>query len=207
MVNKQYFNEVAPEWDHLRESFFTEAVREKAISVATVQSGKMAADIGVGTGFIAEGLIERGLNVLAIDQSITMLHVMRDKMRNGVNVEYCVGDAENLPIRAGAVDYVFANMCLHHVERPWAAIDEMERILRAGGKLVIADLDTHSFEFLKQECHDRWMGFKREDITEWFVEAGLTNVEVQCIGERCCAQSECTDEYASIGIFVASGKK
>lgn len=63
MADKQYFNEAAPEWDHLRESFFAEAVRSKAISVAIVQSGKMAADVGVGTGFIAEGLIERGLNV------------------------------------------------------------------------------------------------------------------------------------------------
>jgi hypothetical protein len=81
----------------------------------------------------------------------------------------------------------------------------MHRILREGGKLVITDLDTHDHVFLKEESHDKWLGFKRDDITEWFVDAGFRNVEVQCVGEQCCAQSVSTDDYASISIFVASG--
>jgi ubiquinone/menaquinone biosynthesis C-methylase UbiE len=114
---REYFDEVAQEWDHLRESFFTEAVREKALSVAMVRSGRRAADIGAGTGFITEGLIDKGLRVVAIDQSAAMLRVMKRKVRDTA-VDCCVAGAENLPICEGAVDYVFANMCLHHVERP-----------------------------------------------------------------------------------------
>jgi ubiquinone/menaquinone biosynthesis C-methylase UbiE len=203
---REYFDEVAHEWDHLRESFFTEAVREKALSVAMVRSGRKAADIGAGTGFITEGLIDKGLRVVAIDQSAAMLRVMKRKVRDTA-VDCCVAGAEDLPVCDGAVDYVFANMCLHHVERPRTAIREMHRILRDGGELVITDLDTHDFVFLKEESHDRWLGFKREDITEWFADAGFRNVEVQCVGEQCCAKSVCTDDYASISIFVASGEK
>jgi ubiquinone/menaquinone biosynthesis C-methylase UbiE len=44
------------------ESFFSKAVREKALAVADVKPGKVAADIGCGTGFMTEGLAERGLN-------------------------------------------------------------------------------------------------------------------------------------------------
>jgi hypothetical protein len=51
------------------------------------------------------------------------------------------------------------------------------------------------------------MGFKREDVRRWFEEAGLKNVNVDCVGESCCAQSSCGDEQASISIFVASGEK
>jgi len=51
------------------------------------------------------------------------------------------------------------------------------------------------------------MGFNREDIRQWFGEAGLKNVIVDCAGENCCAQSSCGSEYASISIFVASGEK
>lgn len=71
---------------------------------------------------------------------------------------------ESLPIADEAVDYVFANMYLHHVESPPEAIKEMARILKPEGRLIIADLDVHAFQFLKDEHHDRWMGFKREDI-------------------------------------------
>ena len=117
-----------------------------------------------------------------------------------------MGEAEKLPIPDEAVDYAFANMYIHHVESPPRAIKEMVRILKPGAELVITDMDEHEFKFLKEEHHDRWMGFKREDVRRWFEEAGLKNVIVDCAGESCCAQSSC-GEHASISIFVASGEK
>jgi ubiquinone/menaquinone biosynthesis C-methylase UbiE len=207
MSSKDYFDHVANQWDKMRESFFSEAVRDKAFSIAGVQTGRIAADIGAGTGFITEGLIRKGLQVIAVDQSEAMLVEMRRKFAHFDGIDYRIGEAKNLPIPDGVVDYVFANMYLHHVEFPPDAIKEMVRILKPGGKLVITDLDEHTFEFLRTEHHDHWMGFKREDIKQWLTESGLKNVVVDCVGEDCCAQSSCGDEYASISIFLASGKK
>jgi hypothetical protein len=51
------------------------------------------------------------------------------------------------------------------------------------------------------------MGFKRNDVEHWFVEAGLKEVKVGCAGEDCCARSDCRDEHARIGIFMAIGRK
>jgi len=191
----------------MREGFFSEAVRNKAFSTAGVQKGKIAADIGAGTGFITEGLIRNGLKVIAVDQSEAMLAEMRRKFARVEGIDYCLGKAEKLPIPDEAVDYTFANMYLHHVKLPLKAIKEMVRILKPGGKLVITDMDEHTFEFLREEHHDRWMGFNREEIRQWFGEAGLKNVIVDCVDESCCTQSRCGGEYASISIFVASGEK
>jgi ubiquinone/menaquinone biosynthesis C-methylase UbiE len=207
MTSKEYFNQVAHQWDEMRASFFSESVREKAYSTAEVQEGKIAADIGAGTGFITEGLIHKGLRVIAVDQSKEMLAEMMRKFANCEGIDYRIGEAENLPVSDETVGYVFANMYLHHVESPSKAIKEMVRILKPGGKLIITDLDEHTFEFLKDEHHDRWMGFKREDIRKWFTEAGLKDVIVDSVGENCCAQSRQGDEYARVSIFVASGKK
>jgi hypothetical protein len=83
----------------------------------------------------------------------------------------------------------------------------MARILKPGGKLVITDLDEHNFDFLRTEQNDRWMGFKREDISNWFLQAGLKNVKIDCADENCCSTSNCGCTEAKISIFIAQGTK
>jgi ubiquinone/menaquinone biosynthesis C-methylase UbiE len=205
--SKSYFDHVAPRWDAMRMGFFSETVREKAFSAADIQSGKLAADIGAGSGFITEGLIQKGVRVIAVDQSETMLGVMKTKFTDHPNIRYRLGKAETLPVTDAAVDHVFANMYLHHVEMPAAAIREMVRILKPSGKLVITDLDRHTFSFLKEEHHDRWLGFERPDIHRWLTEAGLNNVSIDCAGEDCCTRSTCGAVLAQISIFLAGGMK
>jgi ubiquinone/menaquinone biosynthesis C-methylase UbiE len=207
MSSKQYFEDVAQKWDSMRKNFFPESVREKALAVAQVRSGATAADVGAGTGFITEGLVARGLSVIAVDQSEAMLATMRDKFVGRGQIEYRIGEAEHLPLADQEVDYVFANMCLHHVETPASGIREMARTLKPGGRLVITDLDEHKFEFLKTEEHDRWMGFKREDVQAWFADAGLKDVLVDSVGENCTATSRGGNGQATVSIFVASGTK
>lgn len=204
MGSKDYFDRVADQWDEMRTGFFSEKVRESAYEAAGIQSGKQAADIGAGTGFVTEGLVRRGLGVIAVDQSEAMLEELKKKYPT---LDCRHGDAEDLPLADDAVDYVFANMYLHHVERPSEAIKEMTRILKKGGRLVITDLDEHDFEFLKYEHHDRWMGFKREDVANWFRASNLREVTVACVGLNCCADSANGSSSAKVSIFVASGTK
>lgn len=205
--SKEYFDKVAGQWDGMRKTFFSESVREAAFKAACLEAGKLAADIGAGTGFVTEGLLRNGVKVIAIDQSQEMLDQMRSKFGDQSNAEFLQGTSENLPLEDKTTDYAFANMYLHHVDSPDRAIKEMVRILKPGGILVMTDLDTHNFEFLRVEHHDRWMGFKRKDIEKWLKEAGLENVIVDCAGENCCAASECGSENAKVSIFIASGVK
>ena len=204
MRSKDYFDQVAGQWDDMRSGFFSEKVRESAYEAAAVQSGKRAADIGAGTGFVTEGLVRRGLGVIAVDQSKAMLGELKKKYPA---IDCRHGEAENLPLDDDAVDYVFANMYLHHVERPPEAVKEMVRILKKGGRLVVTDLDEHDFAFLKHEHHDRWMGFRRDDIANWFRASNLHDVTVACVGQNCCADSATGSGSAKVSIFVASGTK
>ena len=207
MDSEDYFKKVANQWDTMRQSFFSEAIREKAYEIAAVKEGEVAADIGAGTGFVTEGLLQKGLKVIAVDRSNEMLDQMKKKFDSYEGPDCRQGEAEHLPIADDTVDYTMANMYLHHVENPLEAIKEMVRILKPGGKLVITDLDEHNHEFLRLEQHDRWMGFKRETIKQWLAEAGLKNIIVDCAGGNCCSTSSCGCDKASISIFVAYGKK
>ncbi len=209
-MSKEYFQEIASEWDNLQESFFSDKIREKAFNLAKINEGEIAADIGAGSGYVTEGLLSRGLNVIAIDQSENMLKEIiekfHDKKREKVELICKVGEAENLPLKENTVHYTFANMYLHHVEKPINAIKEMVRVTKPGGKVVITDLDTHSYDFLETEHYDRWKGFERNDLKKWYLESGLINVQVVSTEETC--SSESTDgEKASISIFAAVGQK
>ena len=205
--SKHYFGVVAAQWDNMRADFFQVSLREKVLDHLEVVRGTLAADIGAGTGFMTEGLLARGLRVIAVDQSREMLEVMRQKFGNGMEVDCRCGEAEQLPVATDEVDHVLANMYLHHVEHPAASIAEMARIVKPGGRVVITDLDSHDYTFLASEHHDRWLGFARNDVRQWLAAAGLHDIVVVCASENCCAQSASGDGVAQISIFMASGRK
>jgi len=204
--SRSYFDQIADRWDEVSRGFFSEAVREKALSLAGARAGETAADIGAGSGFITEALLVRGLQVIAVEQSRQMLRRIRDKFSDNPGLDCRQGEAENLPVDTGAVDYVFANMVLHHVESPVKAIAEMVRILNRGGTLVVTDLDEHGHSFLVEEHRDRWMGFKRTDVKRWFEAADLKNVSIEGLGETCSSESAGGNEAADIRIPLRDGR-
>jgi ubiquinone/menaquinone biosynthesis C-methylase UbiE len=204
MECKSYFNAIAPQWDVMRQGFFSTEVRDRALVCAGVQAGGTALDVGAGSGFMSRGLVARGLQVIAVDQSERMLAELAADLPG---VDCRVGEAGHLPVDDSAVDFVFANMYLHHVPEPGGAIREMVRVLKPGGMLVITDLDKHDFEFLRREQHDRWLGFRHTQLEDWYRAAGLADVAVRSLHEKCCASSCGCGDPATIPIFIASGRK
>jgi len=207
MNSKPYFDQVSNAWDNMRKGFFSEKIKEKMCDKAAVKAGESAADIGAGTGFITQELLNRGVKVTAIDQSEEMLRILKEKFGSFKALTCLQGDAYSLPLRENRMDYVMANMFLHHIEDPRRAIFEMTRILKPEGKLIITDLDKHEHEFLRTEQHDVWLGFERTDIRNWLEQAGLKQVQVECLEETCSSDSTCSCDRAAISIWIASAKK
>ncbi len=206
-TSKQYFEAVASEWDSMRKGFFPESVREQALLAAGVQAGQMAADLGAGSGFVTEALRKAEVDVIAVDQSEAMIEVLQKKF--GAQVDARLGTAEALPIAKETLDHAFANMYLHHVDDPAGAIKEAARVLKPGGRLTITDMDAHSYKWLRDEHHDRWMGFARNDVKQWFEQAGFVDVTVGDVGDNCSCDSStcCETETAAVTIFIATGTK
>ena len=202
---QEYFDGIADRWDEMRRAFFGEGVRRAAVDAAGVGPGQIVADVGTGTGFIAKAAIDAGARVIGIDNSEGMLAQVRERFA-GRAFEARQGDTDALPLADGEMDAVLGNMVLHHAPDPAGAIREMARALKPGGRLVITDADTHNYEWLRTEQHDRWLGFERADIARWFNEAGLADVSVGDTHEMCTPSSACGTK-AAITIFLARGTK
>jgi ubiquinone/menaquinone biosynthesis C-methylase UbiE len=204
-MTREYFNQVAPEWDAMRKRFFGEGVRRAAIAAANVRPGTVVADIGTGTGFMAEAALDAGARVIGVDLSEGMLQQVSTRLA-GRAFEARQSSETELPLADSEVDAVVANMFLHHAEDPPSTIRQLARALKPGGRLVITDADTHTHEWLRVEQHDRWMGFDRADLARWFTEAGLVDVTVGDTNEICSPTSQ-SGTQASITIFLARGTK
>jgi ubiquinone/menaquinone biosynthesis C-methylase UbiE/DNA-binding HxlR family transcriptional regulator len=133
------------------------------------------ADLGAGDGSFSLLLAQNAEKVIAVDSSAKMIEFARDQAQRNLvkNVDYRLGDMEELPIDDAAVDIVFFSQSLHHALHPDRAICEAARILRPSGRIAILDLAKHRFEEAREMYADEWLGFSEAELEFMLEHAGF----------------------------------
>ncbi|MEW6074575.1 MAG: metalloregulator ArsR/SmtB family transcription factor [Planctomycetota bacterium] len=172
----ELFDTLAVDWDKLAGAFATGQGRLRA-ATHLLPPGLVVADLGCGTGYMAEALLGVASRVIGVDRSAGMLEEARRRLSRaprGTAVELRRGELDALPIADGEVDAALAGLVLHHLPALDPGIREMARILKPGGTLAILELAPHGEAWMKRALGDRRLGLEPGDVLAALERAGFT---------------------------------
>jgi len=175
-----YFKANAAQWERIRALHAPEKDVEAAIvrHIAATPMNLLL-DAGTGTGRMLELLSPYVKRAIGVDVSAEMLAIARDRLARAhiAQAQVRLADIYRLPFANGSAltgfDAVLFHQVLHYLDDPAAAVAEAARVMRAGGRLLIADFAPHELEFLRGDFAHRRLGFADREVQGWFQAAGL----------------------------------
>jgi ubiquinone/menaquinone biosynthesis C-methylase UbiE/DNA-binding MarR family transcriptional regulator len=169
-----YFAENAENWNAIRSLHVSEEATETKLRELVGDSRfEMFVDLGTGTGRMLELFAGQADEAIGFDLSREMLSFARASLGDAglEHVQIRQGDICHLSLPDATADLVTLHQVLHFLDEPEQAVREALRILKPGGKLVIADFAPHDLEFLREKFAHRRLGIPHYDVVAW-AEAG-----------------------------------
>jgi ubiquinone/menaquinone biosynthesis C-methylase UbiE len=169
-------------------------------------AGKDVLEVGCGSGFAVQLFAEAGARVTAVDLTDWAVATTRARLDAfGLDAEVRRADGEDLPFADDSFDLVFSWGVIHHSSDMEAALSELVRVCRPGGRLVLMVYNRRSLFFVVYRALARFLpsarrlGFHFEGAragdTEGLVVRHLTRSELQRILETRGLEVECVQPY------------
>lgn len=157
--------------------------------LAMLEEGERVIELGCGAGFdtlLAARRVGRKGRVVGIDESPDLIEQARRNMSCGEyeNVEFRVGALDNLPERDGEWDVVFSDCALYAARDRKRVFAEAFRVLRPGGRLLIADavlggeIPARIMSLAKSPQSSIFGAALKDDYMAAIGEAGFVNIEI-----------------------------
>jgi SAM-dependent methyltransferase len=167
----------AGELEALRGLYVGEAAVERALLDMLVGEGPIGRllDIGTGTGRMLELLAPHSEQSVGLDVDHDMLQLARAALGEAQLSSAAVrhGDLRRPPFEAGSFDVAVMHHVLHLLDDPAGAVADAARLLRPGGRLLVADFASHDLEQLRSVHGHRRLGIADAEMLGWAQAGGL----------------------------------
>ncbi|MBD3222001.1 metalloregulator ArsR/SmtB family transcription factor [bacterium] len=171
---RELFAGVVDHWDRVRRQYEHPDLQAGVVG-ALVPAGLRVLDVGTGSGALLPLLAGAGARVTAVDHSAGLLARATRRSRDAGHpgIAFAQADVRDLPFVDGGFDAAYSSMVLHHLRRPDAAIVELARVVRPGGRVVIVEFTRHNLVWMRDQLAHHWLGFDPEQLEAWLAAAGL----------------------------------
>jgi len=203
-----YFDEAAARWDdNPRRVDLARAVGAAIARGVPLQPCWRALDYGAGTGLLTLNLQPRVAFMTALDSSTGMLAKLDEKLAAaGIgNVQTRHWDLEAQPFPEPGFDLAVSSMTLHHLRDVPLVFKRLAYLLRPGGWLAAADLDTEDGSFHTDSVGVFHHGFDRLQVAEWLTDAGFLRIATS--HAHSLTKPDATGRERAYGVFLAVGQK
>ena len=173
--SEAFITSAAAEWDANVTTLFG-ARADLGAALALLDPMLIVGDLGCGTGSLSLALARHVAHVHAIDGSAAMLDAARQRLQGEANVTIAEGSLEALPLGDASLDVAVLMLVLHHVAEPSRVLREARRVLRGGGRLLIADMCAHEREEYRTQMGHVWLGFDERSVRGWLSKAGFRSM-------------------------------
>jgi ArsR family transcriptional regulator len=171
-TSEQFFSSAAGQWDRMRAELFGRESHLRPL-LGLLDADWTVGDLGCGTGQVSDALAPFVGRVVAVDNSGQMLQAARARLRAHPNVTVSRGALERLPLDNRELHAAVLILVLHHTADPARVLAEAARVVRPGGRVLVADMLPHDHDEYRQTMGHVWLGFSERQVERWCGGAGF----------------------------------
>jgi demethylmenaquinone methyltransferase/2-methoxy-6-polyprenyl-1,4-benzoquinol methylase len=172
-----FYKYLSQVYDQINPFIWNEEMRDEAIGWLDLETDDKVLDIGCGTGFATEGLLNEVETVYGLDQSIHQLEKAYAKFGRKGPVKFHRGDAERLPFKDDTFDAVWSSGSIEYWPNPVDAIEECRRVTKPGGKVLIVGPDYPNSTVFQKMADAIMLFYDEDEADRMFREAGFEEFE------------------------------
>ncbi|GAB3325863.1 methyltransferase domain-containing protein [Haloplanus rallus] len=177
-----FYKYLSTVYDRVNPFIWNEEMRAEALELLDLDPDDRVLDVGCGTGFGTEGLLQYTDDVHGLDQSIHQMEKAFEKFGRTDEVNFYRGDAERLPFADDSFDAVWSSGSIEYWPNPVDALAEFRRVVRPGGPVLVVGPNYPSSTVFQRLADAIMLFYDEAEADRMFAEAGFPDVEHVTMG-------------------------